>query len=117
MVVAFAEVGYTGRPGIGAVLSCHMVGDEIDYHFQAGAVCAFYQCFEFGHAVGYVFSQIRIDIVVIGDCVRTSGMAFDYMRIIFWNAERCVVGVVRMFDYTGVPDVCGPEVFDFLEYT
>ena len=50
-----------------------MVGHKIDDDTEFGIMCALYECFKLLHALGFILRQIRIDIVVIGDCVRRSG--------------------------------------------
>ena len=116
VVVALPEVFDARSLGVGMVLARHMVGHEVDYHFQARAVRALHQRLEFFHAAGYVHGKVGVDIVVVGYGIGASGMAFYHMRVVARYAVAGIVGVVGMLYHARIPYVRGAEVGDIGEY-
>ncbi len=67
---------------------------------------------EFGHAGGYVLGKVGVYVVVVGDGVRTAGVAFDHVGIVAGNTVGSVIGVVGVFDHAGIPYVGRSERSD-----
>ena len=93
-----------------------MVGYKVDNHFQTGIVCTLYQCFEFIHPAGHVYGQVRVDIVVIGNSIRATGMSFDYIRVVLWYTVGRIVGIVRMLYHAGIPHVGSAKALDRIKH-
>ena len=116
MVVAVAEVFYSGRLDIRVILAADVVGHEVDDHAHAGVVCTLYKSLELVNAARYVYGEVGVDVVVVGDGVGAAGMAFDYVRGVARYAVGGVVGVVGVLKHTGIPHVCGSETSDRVKY-
>ena len=56
------------------VIPSHMVGDEIEDHFQAGRVGPLHQGLELIHPFRLYISEIRIDIIIVRDGVGRAGV-------------------------------------------
>ena len=98
------------------ILPSDMVGHEVDQHFHSRAVSALDKADKLVHAVRHVDGQIRVDVIVVGYGVGAAGVAFDDMRVVARYAVCRVVGVVGVFDDTGIPDMGETHRLDFLEY-
>ena len=66
---------------IGGVFASHMVGHEIDNDFKSSAMGARDQFFKFLDAVGDRHSEVGVDVVVVGYCIRTASFTLDNVRI------------------------------------
>ena len=56
-------------------------------------------------------SKIRVDVVVIGDGIGTSGATFYNIRVVLRYTISGIVGIVRMLDDSGIPYVCNAKLF------
>ncbi len=110
-VVSAAEVFDSGRLGIGIVLAAYMIGHEVDNHLKTGLVAALYQGLEFFHSLGHIHGKVGVYVVVVGYGIRATGFSFYYVPVVTRYAICRIVGVVAMFNHTGIPHVSGAECF------
>ena len=68
-IIVLSEVLYSFGLAVRVVLTCHVVGYEIDECFQSGTVCPFNQMGKLLHAVRHTGCQVRIYIIIILDGV------------------------------------------------
>ncbi len=109
-VIVMAKVLNAFWLDVGGVLACHMVGHEVNDNFHTLFVGALHQVVEFIEPLVDIHRQVRVDVVVVGDGVRAAGVPLYHMRVVAPDAVCGVVGVVRVFDYAGVPYMCDAEV-------
>ena len=106
-VVALAEVADALGLADAVVLSCHVVGHEVDDHLQSCTVCAVDQLLELVHALPDVDGQVGVDVVVVDDGVGRARASLHHGRVLARYAVAAVVG------HGGVAyDACVPDVAD-----
>ncbi len=98
------------------VLAGDVIGHEVDYHLEPGAVGAGHQPLKLGHAGGHVDGQVGVDVVVVGDGVGAAGLALDDVGIVARYAVGGVVGGMGVLYHAGVPDVGGAELAYIAQY-
>lgn len=49
------------------VFTCHMIGNKVHHHLQSLVMGTFHEHQPFGHTVFHMISQIRVDIIIVGD--------------------------------------------------
>ena len=81
-----------------------MVRHKVDDDLELGSMAACYQFGELLHAASFVLAQVGVDIVIIGDSVWTTCLAFD--------DGRGVVLCGGVANNAGVPHVCCAQVAD-----
>ncbi len=92
-----------------------MIGDDINNKFEFVVVCSFDQVFEFLKPFGRVCGQVGVDIVVVFNRIGGTGSAFYDIRIVVGNVEGRIIADDCMMRYTGIPDMCYPEIADGLQ--
>src|SRR5574344_2285759 len=76
-IIVLSQIVLSAGTSDGVILSGNMIGHEVDNHFQLGLMRALDQQLKFRHTVVNVYSDIRIDIVVVGDGIRTACLSLD----------------------------------------
>ena len=66
---------------------------------------ACYQLFELLHTPVYVDRNVRIYVVIVLDGIRRAGMSFYDVRVVAAYTVAGIVGVMGVFDDSGVPYV------------
>ena len=92
-----------------------MVRHEIDDHFQPGIVGALHQLGELLHAVGYAGSQVGVYVIVVLDSIGRTCLALNCSLVVGADALLAIVGLCGVLNDTGVPHVCGAQLFDSFE--
>lgn len=91
-IVFLAEIlGGAGRTAVRSVLPGHVVGHEVDDHFQTGCMDAPDGVLEFPDSVAGIDGKVRIYVIIVLDRVGRSGFSLDDVGIVARNAD---VGVV-----------------------
>ena len=111
-VVGVSQVMHIFGACITVVLACHVVGHEVDDHFQSRLVRALQQSLKFSHAVGDVGSQVGVDVVIVLDGVGRAGPALYDSRVVGPDAVSLIVG---LFQQSRKPNVRKAEVGNAFE--
>ena len=115
-VVRLAQVLHLLGLADGLVLTGHVVGHEVDDDLQASLMAACHQLFKLLHALFHVDSQVGVNVVVVGDGIRRTGLALHHGRMLAGNAIGCVVGLRGMADNAGIPHVGDAHGSDVLQH-
>ena len=112
-VVGGAEWLHACRCLVGAVLAGGVVGNEVDEYFHSGLVGPLHERVELLEASGDVHGKRRIDVIVVLDGVRRSGLSLDHMLVVGLDAEDGKVGHRGHLQDSGVPNGIDSQLCDF----
>ena len=114
-IVAFAQILYAVGLADAVVLTCHMVGYEVDNDLHARLVGTLDEGFKLLHTLVNIHSQIRIDIVIIGDGVRRSCPTLHHGGVLTGDAVGRIVGHRGVADNASVPDMAHAHLPDLFQ--
>ena len=114
-VIMLTQILHERLTHIREILSSHMIGHEINNHFQTCVMRTTYQILKLPHAVMYIIRQIGIYIVIIFDCIRRPSVSFDNRRMIFSNAISRIIGLRRMLNHARVPNMRDTQLLNLRE--
>ena len=103
--VVLTQVAHAGRACNGVVFAGHVVGHKVDDDLHVGLMGALHQGLEFGHTAGHVDGQVGVDVVIIGDGIGRTGLAFRHRGVLPGNAVAGIVGGGGVTDDASVPDM------------
>ena len=102
-VVVLSQIVHTLGLADGLILTCHVVGHKVDDDLKTCLVGAGYQCIELAHTLVYIYGQIGVDIVIVGDGIRRACPTLDHSRMLAGNAIGGVIGHGGVADDACVP--------------
>ena len=92
-----------------------MVWDEVDDHFQTGAVGALHEIFKLAHTLVGLRGQVGVDVVVVLDGIGRAGGAFHHFGVVAAYAVGAVVRLCGVFQEACVPDVGEAKLSDAVQ--
>ena len=99
------------------VLAGHMIRHEVDNHLQPSGVGTLHQLLKLLHTLIDVDSQVRVNIIVIGNGVGRTGLTLHHSRMLAGNTILAIVGLRSMANNTRIPhmtDTHGSNVLQHL---
>ena len=95
------------------ILTCYVVGNKVDDHFQPVAVCTLHQILKFPHASRYVVCQVGVYVIIILDGIWRACFSFHDGRMVGTYIMDSVIRLRGMLYDAGVPDMGGSKLLDF----
>ena len=101
------------RDGYLAVVPGYMVRDKINYKLESCIMCPLDQLLKLRYSILWIISKIRIDVIIIADCVWGTCLTLYELRV-RRNAST-LRGLRRMPQNTSVPYVTAAQPLDVVE--
>ena len=115
-IIVLTQPFHTSRGTDALVLTCHMVGNKVQDDLHASLVRTFNQGFKLSHALLWVFSQVGIYIIIVGDGIRRASFSFHYLGILLRNSVCGIVGGCCMTDDACIPNMGHSHLFYLPEH-
>ena len=115
-VVTFAEVLDARRLTDTVILTCHMVGHEVDDDLQSRLMTTLHQLLKLLHTLCDVDGQVGVDVVVVGDGIGRAGLSLHDGRMVARNAVGRIVCLRSVAYDAGIPNMThahGTESFQY----
>ena len=92
-IVADTKILNAHRGTYGMILAGYMIGYEINDHLQSCLMCTLHKLLKFLHTSININGQVRINVVVVGNGIRRTGLALNNGSMLAGNT---ILGIVRL---------------------
>ena len=98
-IILSSEHRMAFRRGDHTVITCNVVRHEVYDYPQSSLMNSLYEILEFIYSIFWIISKIRIDIIVVADCIRRTCFSLYELRV---GCYASIFGALcRMADHAG----------------
>ena len=115
-IIVLPQVSHSLRFANGVVLSCHMIGDEINNHLHACLVRTLHQSLELVHTLRHLHGKVGVDIIIIGNSVWRPSLPLDNVWMLARDAVGRIIGCRCMTNNAREPHMRKPHVVNTSEH-